>query len=386
MKSVYWRPQKMAATTTLAIGLGALVALALVEMLPRLSMSSYHDEQVRANQLAELCRERIAQARKSKGLPIHAKFDPLRSGLIGTVMTSITSKPANLRAKQLSLHPQFPALIVQMLKEAGVRNGDTVAVGWTGSFPAFNVALAAAMETMQLRPIIISSVTASQYGANEPEFVWLDMERELHTAGLIGFRTQAATIGGPGDCGKGMSQQSLDDARAAMRRNDVEFLATRRLSESIDKRMSWLQASSDGQPITAYVNVGGGVASCGGEKADFETGGNAVAADPTVDCMMQRFSARGIPVVHLAHPHQFASRHGLSESTESWQSSTVTIRADRAPSRILALLVLVLICLVLQAFVLKDVGYQLARDVMMILRRRPTLRIVGQKDGPQLMA
>ena len=50
---------------------------------------------------------------------------------------------------------------------------------------------------MQLRPVIVASVMASQYGANESDFVWLDMERTIREAQLINFRSQTATIGGP---------------------------------------------------------------------------------------------------------------------------------------------------------------------------------------------
>lgn len=386
MKGVYWRPQKMPAATTLWIGIVAIAALACVELLPRLTTPNYASQKLAAIQLAERCRGEIGALRQAKNLPINKQFDPHRTGLIGTAMSSITSKPADIRAKQLSLHPQFPAAVVQMLKDAGVEQGDTVAVGWTGSFPALNLALAAAMETLELRPLIVGSVMASQYGANESDLVWLDMEQALAEANLINFRTGVATVGGSADCGKGMTQQSLADVRAAMERNGVKQLSASLLSESIDRRMRWLESRTAAEPIAAYINVGGGVASCGGDKGVFGPGLNAPGPEPVVDCVMQRFYEGGTPVIQLARAKDLAAQFGLSTSPDSWQSTQVAMRSSATPNRIVALVTLVLLWSLLQAFILKDTGYQLMRDALRLIRNRPSLRVVGQEDGPQLMA
>lgn len=386
MKAVYWRPQKMPAKTTFWIGIVAIAALIGVELLPRITTPNYANEKLAAIQLGERCRAEIRDLRQARGLPINKQFDPYRTGLVGTAMSSITSKPADIRAKQLSLHPQFPAAVVQMLKDAGVQAGDTVAVGWTGSYPALNLALATAMETLDLRPLIVGSVMASQYGANETDLVWLDMEQALAEANLINFRTGVATVGGSADCGKGMADQSLADVRAAMQRNRVEKLSVSLLSESIDRRMRWLESKSADEPIAAYVNVGGGVASCGGDKGVFEAGLSSVTSGPTVDCVMQRFYERGTPVIQLAKAKDLAAQFGFTASADSWQSTQVAMRSSATPNRIVALVTLVLLWSLLQAFILKDTGYQLMRDALRLVRNRPSLRVVGQEDGPQLMA
>lgn len=392
MKPVYWRPKKISGKTTLVIGIVAMLALAGVEIVPQMLAPNYLEEKLAANQLAQVCRQRIREARRTQGLKLNRLFDPTESGLLGTAMTSITSKPASLEAKQLSIHPQFPSAVVQMLRDAGIKNGDTVAVGWTGSFPGLNVALASAIQTLELKPIIIASVTASQYGANEPELTWLDMESSLKQAGVIRFESMAATIGGPSDCGKGMNSDAKDTALAAIDRNGVRYLKSNRLAKSIDARMRFLNKKSGPNQIAAYINVGGGAASCGGEDCVFASGlsvsGPTEVKDdkPIVDCMMQRFSDRGVPVIHLARPRSIAKRYGLTNVHQDWHVGSVVSATTAAPSKAAALTVFALLCLLLRAFVLKDRGNKVVTAVANYLQGRPALRAVGQGEGPQLMA
>ena len=386
MKSIYWRPKKVSVITTFVIGLVAAIMLIVVEVAPRFSTQANHQELQAANQLGQLCRYQIREHRRELGLSIQELFDPTESGLIGKTMTPLTSKPALVETKQLSLHPQFPAAVVSMLQAAGVRKGDVIAVGWTGSFPGLNVALSSAVETLELEPIVVASVTASQYGANQPELTWLDMESRLHEAGLISFRSKAATIGGPLDSGKGMSKDAKNLAIAAMDRNDVSQLKTKGLSQSIDRRMKVIDRNAKGRPVVAYINVGGGVASCGGRDGRFETGLQKSENANEVDCVMQRFCERGVPVIHLARPHELASKFDLSSDVESWASLNTPLPTQAPPNQFLALAMLVLLGLVLQAFILKDVGHRILVSVASMFRQRPYVRAVGQTNGPQMMA
>ena len=164
-----------------------------------------------AARLAERGMDVIKRERQQRGHRIRRHFDPAASGLIGDSMTLVTSLPGNLRAKQTSVNPNFAAAVVQMLRQAGVKEGDCVAVGCSGSFPALNLAAYAALESMQVKPVVVASACASQFGANMPDMMWIDMERLLHERGLISFRSVAVSVGGSGDRGLGMS----DAARAA---------------------------------------------------------------------------------------------------------------------------------------------------------------------------
>ena len=97
------------------------------------------------------------------------------------------------------MNPNFAAVVVEWLKELGVKSGDVVAVGASGSFPAMNIAVYAALHELGIEPIIISSTAASQWGANEPSFTWLDMEAVLRKSDVFPYKSVAASLGGVGD-------------------------------------------------------------------------------------------------------------------------------------------------------------------------------------------
>lgn len=387
MKPVYWRPKKCSPTTTLVIGLFAMFALAAVELLPRLQTSPTREQQIASNQLASLCRDQLRHARTTHGLKINRDFDSTQSGMLGKNMTPITSKPGNLESKQLTLHPQFPATVIQLLRDAGVEEGDTVAIGWTGSFPALNVAVAAAIETLRLRPLAISSVCSSQYGANEPEFTWLDMENTLHEAELLSFRSVAATIGGPLDHGAGMDETAIVAAKQAAERNSVRMLKSKRLSGLIDARMRVVDKKAGSERITAFINVGGGIASSGGRDSVFPSGLTASVVEnvDAPDCMMQRMVARGVPVLNVAHPQTLAKKFGLSKASETWAASELPRQPIQKSTRFVAGFAFVGICTVLSAFVLQDTGNKLVHQLLARLQGKRPMRAVGNIDGPQLM-
>lgn len=66
-----------------------------------------------------------------------------------------------------------------MLTQCGAEKGDTVAVNLSSSFPCLNLAVLCALDAMELKGIVINSVGASTYGANLPDFTYLDMEHFL---------------------------------------------------------------------------------------------------------------------------------------------------------------------------------------------------------------
>jgi poly-gamma-glutamate system protein len=300
----------------------------------------------------------IRDERLRRGHRFIRHLDPGQTGLVGEAMSLATSLPADLESKRTSINPNFAAAIVDMFQRAGVRPGDQVAIGCTGSFPAFNVAVAAAVETMRLRPIIIHSVSASQYGANHPDFLWLDMERVLYDSGLISFRSAAATLGGHGDRAVGTSAEARAVLAGAIERNGVEPLPVTRLAGSIDARMRFYREAAQGQPIKAYVNVGGGAASIRGSqgKTVFRAGLNdpaAAAAD--VDCVASRFAARGVPVIHLADAAGLAREYGLPIAPASLPvvEAHCVVRSGEA-NRLLAGTVLFVVLLTLHVCIWSD--------------------------------
>ena len=383
MKSVYWRPARRKPTVTLLLGACAALLLFLVEETPRWVPSPQRHTQQAANALATRCRLAIAAKRSALGLPVHHLFDSASTGLLGPAMSPLTSKPASLEAKQCSVHPQFPAVVVDLLQQAGIRRGDTVAVGWTGSFPGLNVALVAALEALDVRAIPIASVTASQYGANEPDLTWLDMEHALREADLTSIHSLAASIGGPADRGEGMGPETSTLARAAMLRNAVPPLLASSRRSSIDARQQIIRSTAGEVPVKAYINVGGGVASCGGRHCSFPSGLSKSEYQESPDCLLRRYSDVGIPVIHLANPRRLAADYQLPEVNQA--TSAAPLSQHGRLSRILAGAALLALCGVLRWTILSDRGDKLWYAVRRRLTGRAWLRPVGHVDGPQLM-
>ena len=131
--------------------------------------------------------------------------DPAGTGLIGPEFSQITNAQGNLEAKLTSLNPNWTGVLVDYFRRAGLEPGDPVAVAVSGSFPGLNIALFAAMETLRLRPVVVTSIVASMWGANDPAFTWLDMESVLFEAGVFTTRSSLASFGGGNDMGRGLS-------------------------------------------------------------------------------------------------------------------------------------------------------------------------------------
>jgi poly-gamma-glutamate system protein len=313
MKKIYWRPH---GTPLLAIILVAVFSVGgglAVERFRITERSPYYAVQMEASQLASEAMAAIKQERLKKGVPIDSGADPAQSGLIGTFISPVTSSSGNLEAKQTTINPNFAAVIVDLLEEAGVHQGDQVAVSVTGSFPAMNIALYAAIQALHLKPTIISSVSSSQWGANDPDFLWIDMEHQLYNQGIFPFRSVAASIGGRYDKGKEMSEAARESIIQAIEKNGLPRITDKTLHENVDQRMGIY--FKEGRP-KAYINVGGGIAAVGAERRrpGFLRSGLTPSEDHLTDkgkFVVSRFLKEGTPVIHLENMKQLASQYGL---------------------------------------------------------------------------
>ncbi len=174
MRKVYWRPRAVSRTALFLIAGFSLVGLILVEVFKVNSERPFRKEKLAAATLAAEAMEAIFYAREEIGPEIDKGTDPTESGLVGLAMSPVTSVSGQLAAKQTSINPNFAAVIVDMLMRCDVKEGDLVGVGVSGSFPALNICVYSAIESLKLRPIVVASTSASQWGANVPD---LTMDR-----------------------------------------------------------------------------------------------------------------------------------------------------------------------------------------------------------------
>lgn len=311
MKKIYWRPQGMPVSAFILIALLSVGGLFLVEHFQSAyKRPAFYGEQVNASKLAMEALSVINRERQERGITIDPETDPARSGLIGPAMTQVTSDIGDLESKQTSVNPNFAAVFVDLLKKAHVKAGDQVAVSVTGSFPALNIALYSALATLHLKPTIISSVASSQYGANDPNFLWIDMETVLYKKGAFPFRSSAASLGGRDDSARDMDEAGKALLHRAIRRNGLKALRARSLAENVQARMEiyfgWV-------PPRIYVNVGGGVASVGirSERALLKPGHISELPEGKTDTTIHRFLREKIPVIHVGNVKQLARLYDL---------------------------------------------------------------------------
>ena len=314
-----WRLDNRRKLVLLGLAVLALLLQALLDATRAPVRQRDYDLKLAAAERADRAFAVLREHRGLEGAVIDLENDPAGTGLIGPEFSSITNAQGSLEAKLTSLNPNWAAVFVGWLRRAGLDAGDPVAVAVSGSFPGLNIALLAAMETLELQPVIITSVGSSMWGANSPEFTWLDMERVLLDAGVLRTRTALATFGGGSDTGRGLSPDGQRQIVDAARRNDVPLLDVRNIEESIARRMAYYGEQAPGG-YRCYVNIGGGVASLGSSQnrpllpsgLSRDLGTHNWPRKGT----MVLFAERGVPVVHLLRVVSLAQEHGLPVSPD----------------------------------------------------------------------
>lgn len=243
--------------------------------------------------------------------------DPNKTGLIGVDLTDITTTQGAIIAKRTATNPAFAALIVHLLIKAGVKSGDNVAIAFSSSFPALNIAVLSAIKELNLVPVIISSLGASSYGANNPDFTWLDMESLLFRGQLWSYRSNMASLGGIIETQGGMGGEGIAMGLAALKRNHIALLDEQgiagKLEPEIEARMDYY--FSQKKKYAAFINVGGGIISLGWTPESAKLGFGLLHSLPKTTNpergIIFRMFERGVPVIHLLNIERLASTYGL---------------------------------------------------------------------------
>ena len=302
-------------TVLSVLALLALMAFLAVEYGKEDVKLKYYYQKLEASKLAKEATDYLKEFRMHKGVFVDVVNDPNETALIGQDITPITTDRGYIEAKLTATNPNFAAVVVDMLKEAELEKNDVVAVAFTGSFPGLNVAVHSALQTLKLKPIIISSVGASNWGANDPYYTWLDMERVLFNAGIFKNKSIAASIGGGLDRGRGLSPEGRQLIVDAISRNKVELINEEHLESSIQKRIELYNKYRKKDKISAFINVGGGISSIGSvENVQFVPSGlikTLPMKNYPVRGLLVQMAEKNIPVIHLLNVNQLAVQYGL---------------------------------------------------------------------------
>lgn len=310
---VYYRPAGPSAGELVLLALVAALLLFLVEKQPWSGSHQKRELAVNVARKTALAFAAVREERTRRSIPLLPELDPSESGLIFRPATAITTSSGALSAKQTSINPNFAALFLAFYLELGLEKGDVIALGLTGSFPAWNIAALIAAEELGVEPLVVASAAASDYGASDEDFSWLDMATFLADGGLIKTRTLAASLGGLEDQGLGLSPAGATILEKAIERSRAERLRAANYEESLIERLTVYDKARAGRPLKAYVNIGGGAVSFGRSRASgqFAIGINRPRDDVSKESVMGLFLSQGIPVLQLVQVVELAERYGL---------------------------------------------------------------------------
>lgn len=291
-------------------------ALVLVISTGTSMKTSYYDIQLEASSMMKKCEDYLLSYVLESGIPIEPE-DLNRTGLIGPDYTPLMTTMGDIVAKRTSLDPNFAAVLVKYYMEAGLKKGDAVAIGSSGSFPALAIASICACNAMGLEARVIASLGSSTYGATRVELALPKMLAVLSDAGLIDFRFLAVSPGGEADHGVGtmdglLFDNTRDTVLALARQSTAQLIDEPSLELSIRRRMELY-----GDDVRLFVNVGGSGANIGSsmEYLNVKPGLSMKIdsiPDSTTRGVLYEFASMRIPVVNLLNIKGIAADEGLA--------------------------------------------------------------------------
>ena len=270
-----------------------------------------YEEKLQAAERTQTCIQAIHDLKQEMGVAINTASDINDTGVIGQDFSLITTTLGELEAKRTSTNPNMAAVVVDMFHELGLQPGDKVAINCSGSFPALNIAVMCAVDTLGLDPMLISSFGASTHGANDPELTYLDMEHYLYEQGLLEHRSDYFSIGGMEDMGKEMDPQVVETIVERLKGYGYPFFCDDDLLHNVRTRYQMYRDYGD---IKCFINVGGNDASFGDSSVMVHTDGGILTRLSERDNstgLVQLFLKDGTPVIHLLNIKSLAAEYGL---------------------------------------------------------------------------
>ena len=305
--------QKTSTLVRLAVMAVVVFAVAFFSRVEIIS-ETYETKVNAAGQMAKAM-EMLKEVRLEKGVFVDIENDPNESGLVGSQFSLTTTDEGDLDAKLTTLDPNFSAAMVELLHQAKLQSGDSIAVMLTGSMPGANMAMLIACDAMNIHPVVITSIGASQWGANDPDMTWLDMEKLLFENGFISTRSIAASIGGRNDQGRLLSPKGRELITDNISEHGMPLIKGEGLRDNIQKRMVHFGNNN----YKAVVNVGGGVASLGTSfnlrllppgvvyRNDIE----AISRKGGIEGTVVKFVKQNMPLIHVLNIQKLTENLGM---------------------------------------------------------------------------
>jgi len=327
--------------------MSALFLIAFARNAKNGQISPYAAQQAAAERLAQQCFDQIKVQKIARGLYNSATDIYANGWMLGDDFTEITTTLGSLEAKRISLNPKFADLVVTWLHEAGIAQGDTIGLIVSGSFPGLAISTLTAAQTMHVNVVLLSSLGASTFGANQPLATWVDMESWLNAAGLLNFKSAVVTPGAENDNGGGLMEEGIGALREAARRNGVNLYEPENIDESIAYKTNFLLS----QKIILLINIGGNQAALGycAHAAGLPNGllTEPLTCDHAERGIMARLSERHIPFINFLNIKKLAVRYGLDvDPGNKFRNDRPALHYNNSGKLLPALAVLLIIGLV----------------------------------------
>ena len=293
----------------------SLVFFLMAKSIPLRDAKALREEMTAASRIMSRATAAIRECREEKNLVIDSTSDVNGTGLIGVKSSPITTSLGSLEAKRTSTNPNFAGLIVSLLRKAGVGSGDTIAVGASSYFPAFILATLSAARAMDLEPLVLVSLGASQWGANHPDFHWLHIQKCLQQKGIFSYRPIAFSMGGDRDTGGDMQGEGRSLLANVLQESGFRTISEGDLEENVASKMEVYFQEASGAKIKAFVNIGGSWSNLGIDSAilHLRPGLAKISRFPPKERrgVLYAMAALDIPVIHLLYVRGLARRYGL---------------------------------------------------------------------------
>lgn len=275
----------------------------------------YRSTQIQASQLMYDCELAIRKYIDQNNIEIEIE-DINNTGLLGPEWSELTTTPGNVDAKRTSLNPNFAALMVHYFNEIGLKKGDKIAIGSSGSFPGLLLAVLSASQIMELESDIILSFGASMHGATRTNLNISTIIKILKNENLVDYNLLAVSPGGKNDYGVGILEDILysgtrDTVLELCKEENVEIIDYNDIEKSINRRIELF-----GDNPSLFINIGGASANLGTSAYTLDFPQGLVVNPPRIPMSKTRgltyeYANKSIPVLNLLNIRKLANENGL---------------------------------------------------------------------------
>jgi poly-gamma-glutamate system protein len=295
------------------VSLGMVAVVMSLDSAPR---SQNTQPRIAASRSMELAIRALRESYLSRGLRFDDTVDPNHTALIGVEYSEMVTTLGSADAKRSTTNPNVAGLVAQLLVEAGVRRGDTIAVGCSGSFPALAVATLAAAKALSVHPVMILSLGSSSFGADRTDWTLLDILESLKNKGLVDVSVAGVSLGGADDVGNDFDPETRKILMEKIKSSGIPIVNEPDLLRNVARRMEIYFGSMGATRIAAFVNIGGSQADLGVDPLvlKLEPGVNRQITLPEKEeryGVVFTMAKRHIPVVHLLHIKGLLLKYGL---------------------------------------------------------------------------